>query len=605
MEFILAEIVRRAISTAFQVLGNSVGHGREQQPDLQRLLSSHLLQVANWSRDIQLFGMPKPLEIDTTVPLSFETIPRKFRGTRPSERISEESLLEQVGHAVVLGDPGSGKTTLMKRLVRRLLLDEPTEHDSRFEYPILVRLRLIESKSPIGVVIADAIGLKYRVEIFEAAADAKKYRFLVGDEQLDIVLGSLLDATGAIIFLDGLDEIPSVHRRSMEDSILEFSLRLTRSRIILSCRSGDYQRNLGRFTLLELCPLDKEQVCAIAGMWLAEPGEFLAALDSVPYGDLAERPLFLCQLLVYFKNIGYLPDQPASVYRSTTRLMLEDWDRRRGVTRVSKYSRFSPDDKHEFLSSLAHELTYKLRSTAFTSDDLALAYRQVCSSFDLPKSEFRQVAEEIETHTGIIVQSGPETYEFSHLSLQEYLCAHYLVRDPFSELLIGYLRDYPAPIAVAVSIAASPSNWLAGLLLREDVPIVAGRVVRSFLSRLVQERPRFSLSLGLGLASLFLLSGANERMQEVDDYLAVKPVRASIERVLSRYILKDTDLFNSAVICVDPKQEHDVRPWHAPSSFCLPRAAVGAIEDALGKSIQDTFAPPGQSVLPIGDHEAE
>ena len=41
---------------------------------------------------------------------------------------------------------------------------------------------------------------------------------------------------------------------------------------------------------------------------------------------------FLCQLIVFYRNTGYLPEQPSAVYQKITLLMLEDWDqKRRGV----------------------------------------------------------------------------------------------------------------------------------------------------------------------------------------------------------------------------------------------------------------------------------
>jgi hypothetical protein len=223
----------------------------------------------------------------------------------------------------------------------------------------------------------------------------------------------------------------------------------------------------------------------------------------VPYQDIADRPLLLTQLLFIYKRYGYLPEQPNQIYKKVVALLLHEWDAERRIARTSKYSTFVPERKAAFLSALAYHLTFRIRQKTFSVDDLRRAYIAIREQFGLPFEEATQVASELETHTGIIVAAGSFSYEFSHLSLQEYLCADYLVREPFAEFMSEYMSLYPAPVAVAVSLAAEPSSWFAALFLQRQRDY-SSELLHSFLSRILLERPFFSFSEPFGVALLKL-----------------------------------------------------------------------------------------------------
>jgi hypothetical protein len=92
-----------------------------------------------------------------------------------------------------------------------------------------------------------------------------------------------------------------------------------------------------------------------------------------------------------------------------------------------------------------------------------------------------------------------------------------MVRLPFEPIMGEYLIQYPAPIAVAVSISADPSSWLSSLIYHSKQFDSSERSILNFggipeesafslLSRLLVEAPVFSQGYLLGLALLRLLS---------------------------------------------------------------------------------------------------
>ncbi|HWM95241.1 MAG TPA: hypothetical protein VN493_31090 [Thermoanaerobaculia bacterium] len=517
---------------------------KETQDELYESIQLHLVEALNWSQTVQFDGMTQAEETDDrTISLALDTIPRRFQGKVDgfSEKIHESVLLEERKHFVLLGSPGSGKTTTLKRLARTLLL-QPSPSD---QCPVVVRLVDYGKYSSLWRMIADSIGIFYEARLEPArrklpnlhgSDDKDNFEYFVSSTPLDHVIPRILDSTNAVILLDGLDEVSLDRRDSVEREIEMLALRLSRSKIILSCRSGDYSRPLGNFTLVELCPLELKQIEELCSRWLEKPEEFCEALSALPYYDLARRPLFLCHLIVGFKQAGYLPDQPAGVYEDMLRLFLEKWDKERRIYRASRYSQFGPDRKKKFLAALAYHLSYKSKVKSFSTQVLVRAYEAICDDYGLPPLEAEQVAREIETHTGIIFETRGG-FEFSHLSFQEYLCADYLVRDTFAEFMLDYLQEYPAPIAVAVSLAGSPSNWFANIILAKNGRHnLNERTLPPLLSRLVQEQPHFSRSENLGFSIFSIIFGFLEQTQSyIQTLLSLSVVQDSVILALSYY----------------------------------------------------------------------
>lgn len=579
--------------------------GRPKQQDVRLAdvevsISRNVDEAVSWASKLQIFGMSRDVDpLTATVPLRLNQTPRRFRGNTSDEPVDEDYILTSLRNTVLLGDPGSGKTTTLKRLVKRLVLGE-IALQGNIGIPIVIRLRELGPDESLIPRLASSLGLlaKRRRTDAQADHDAKPSLaadYWIGPELAKDLLADFLRENRTVLILDGLDELKGDANGLKQE--INWLGRVSRNgQIVVACRSGDYHGELEGYEVLELCPLSLDEITDIVDASAVDSANFLEALSETPYSELADRPLFLAQLLLIFERYGYLPEQPSDVYRLIVTLLLREWDAERGIQRQTKYAKFSPEKKLNFLAAISYFLTFKTRAKTFSSAQLQKAYLSYNVRFQLPASEAREVVDEIESHTGLVVNAGMSKYEFSHLSLQEYLAAEYMSRETHSTHLLDYLGSYPAPVAISVALASDPSLAFASLLLRHKLP--DGSQVSSLLSRLLIERPAFDKSKALGVAILRVLSDWRAEPRAIEycfSLLQLVGVKESLREAFKLY-RQDVNKNRQHALSTVLKRKSSLDEFHGlktPDSFQIMSEHFDRlIESVGGRPEQVAFAHP-------------
>ncbi|MDF7807876.1 hypothetical protein P4E94_10545 [Pontiellaceae bacterium B12219] len=114
---------------------------------------------------------------------------------------------------------------------------------------------------------------------------------------------------------------------------------------------------------------------------------------------------------------------------------------------------------------------------------------------------------EIESHTGLFIQSGYDSFEFAHRSLQEYLAAEYIVRLPSIPVDEKFIKRLPNELAIAVTISSNQSDYFTDLVMTRLMSIeFFPDFYTTFITRLLQEKPEFHKHPSVTLALLTLYS---------------------------------------------------------------------------------------------------
>jgi hypothetical protein len=251
----------------------------------------------------------------------------------------------RLGGIVVLGDPGAGKTTLVRFLLNRLTVPR-----SDLATAVLVPLRDFESRrrdraESVAEYVAD-----YSKEKYQVAATAELW-------ETAFTRGSV-----AVLF-DGLDELVDVNRRLEMAEIIEgFVTRYPDVPTIVTCRFAGYTEAAlpaTRFRTVRLLPFDDRQVTEYVTKWFDLEGNSLPELspstsalyflrESVSTSELRSNPLLLSLLCLLFRGRGYIPENLSGVYQECAELLFERWDLHRQV----KVARFG-DRLRKLLDRLA------------------------------------------------------------------------------------------------------------------------------------------------------------------------------------------------------------------------------------------------------------
>ncbi len=414
--------------------------------------------------------------------------------TGESKPLSALAMLERHPHLVLLGRPGSGKSTFVNFVVVCLAgerLNHPQANLSKLCAPLPDKDGKDEAKAqpwthggllPLRVILREfasqglpAPGQKGKVEhLWQFLRDSlPKYP---KREVVDYLRDQFFKH-GGLILLDGLDEVPEVQDRRIQikQVIQELVAVLPKCRILVTSRTYAYQPSddwkLPNFAETELAFFSTGQVRRFADSWHRYMGENLnwppnesqARADHFKQvifrneylRDLAQRPLLLTLMCLLHTHHGSeLPEKRAELYEQTVDLLLHRWERRlkevpgyvAGQPSLSEWLRVSKEAVRNVLNRLAHDVHMAQAEPQGTANIKGqdLMHRLLALGKDDPDIRPARLQEYLDHRAGILLPLGHDVFTFPHRTFQEYLAACYLTNtDNFYEDMADLVRQAP------------------------------------------------------------------------------------------------------------------------------------------------------------------
>lgn len=254
----------------------------------------------------------------------------KLNWRNEEDCISFKAVFDRQYNYVILGNPGSGKSLLIKAII--LYISNKTNQFNNSEILSYIPFR-IELKNYLSYKKNKGGNLlKYLTKMLE-----EEYSVL---SLLEENLKEVLIKEKSILFFDGLDEIFNVTDKiSIKNDIENFHNLFPKIKSITTSRYIGYNEarlDKEKFCELNIQSFNEEQIQEYVSKWylleedneevrISEIDDFISKKDSID-NELISNPLLLSLIVILYRNNLKIPDSKLEIYQSCTNTLVDKWD---------------------------------------------------------------------------------------------------------------------------------------------------------------------------------------------------------------------------------------------------------------------------------------
>lgn len=359
------------------------------------------------------------------------------------------TALENYGRIVVLGDPGSGKSTSLKYIAHTICSHR-----------------------------TDSNGLQSYVPVLIKATDFAKYNTDTGrslseyiidfNTKYGLLFSKSLENNNLVLLLDGLDEINITNQRHVVvDKVNSFAAQYPEIKIIVSSRIVGYieTRLSYRFFHFEVEKFSDEQILLFLKNWYSSISSysdnnqekaveeannlFHSIKQNSSVYKLACNPLLITIIALINYQGNKLPEKRASLYEISTTTLLDNWVK----LRANHKNNIDKEILIELLAIVAFHIHENYASGLIPESELKdILKREYTKIFSyLPQKELRQDIHDIisflREDAGFLFEKGynehgEALFGFVHLTFQEYFAAKEFNTKWKEDSLKNNLRNY-------------------------------------------------------------------------------------------------------------------------------------------------------------------
>ncbi|MBO1047567.1 MAG: NACHT domain-containing protein [Dolichospermum sp. DEX182a] len=334
-----------------------------------------------------------------------------------SARQNGITIANQYAHLMILGQPGAGKSTFLRKIGLEALKGKSGQVEGEY-IPALLELKQFTTDK---VDIYDIIQQEF---ISCQLPLAKEFTNQV------LRQGKLL------LLLDGLDEVSNKNFELVIDRIQNFVKQYKQNKFVISCRTAAYRQKFNNFKEFIIADFDDQQIQQFINNWFySEVDKQLGTGEKCwnkinseeATRELARTPLLLTFLCLEYDESQDLPKKKATLYGNALDILLRRWASEKRLPYEPIYRQLGIDLEKIMLAEIAYD-NFAADKLFFSQQEVLNQIQKFLSNNDnAPKNlDPGKILDAITIEQGILVERARDVFSFSHLTLQEYLTAQYI-----------------------------------------------------------------------------------------------------------------------------------------------------------------------------------
>lgn len=359
------------------------------------------------------------------------------------------NIFKSEKNIIILGDPGAGKSLLVKYLIVQLLNQKAN----------MLGLKTFSEFIPFRIELRKYNEVRETKSIVEYLSDliTRELQTSVSSK----IISEILKLKNTIIFFDGLDEIFNVsHKTKMKELIESFTVLHPLSKCIVTSRFigyHDIKFNPKRFDEFAIQKFDDHQIKELVTKFYSSQmpntekrnksiTQCLSQIENDVDVDLKSNPLIMTLILILSSNNIVIPDSKLEIYEACTKTLVDSIDTK------DKELQFEMPLKHKRLAFA--NLAYWHYESA--TKNLTINYDKAISclsDFLLEKGEVTEYVDAEEKSKKFLDYAEKRSIyfedNFTHKTFLEYYTADYLyikyftkASDSARKKVIGIITNY-------------------------------------------------------------------------------------------------------------------------------------------------------------------